>query len=65
MAKLELYRKIITQIIQKHAQYKPSNGNIEALFICDSITDNYLLIDTVWDKTGRVHAVVFHLRIVG
>lgn len=64
MAKLELYRKIITQIFQKHAQYKPSHGEIEALFICDPITDNYLLLDTGWDKTGRVHAVVLHLRIV-
>ena len=26
--------------------------------------DNYLLIDSGWDRTGRVHAVVFHLRIV-
>ena len=57
MAKLEIYRKTITQIMQKHAQYKPSHGNIEALFIWDSITDNYLLIDTGWDETGRVHAV--------
>ncbi|MDY7008395.1 MAG: XisI protein [Cyanobacteriota bacterium] len=65
MAKLEFYRKIISQIIQKHAQCKPSHGNIEPLFICDSITDNYLLIDTGWDETGRVYAVVLHLRIVG
>ncbi len=64
MAKLEYYRKIITTIIQKHAQHKPSHGEIEALLLCDTITDNYLLLDTGWDRTGRVHAVVFHLRIV-
>ncbi|NES71550.1 MAG: XisI protein [Okeania sp. SIO2D1] len=65
MAKLEHYRKIITQILEKYAQHKPSHGEIEPLLLCDPITDNYLLLDTGWDKTGRVHAVVLHLRIVG
>ena len=65
MVKLGHYRKIITQVLQKHAQYKPSHGDIEALLLCDPITDNYLLLDTGWDNTGRVHAVVLHLRLVG
>ncbi|MFB2878336.1 XisI protein [Floridanema aerugineum] len=64
MAKLENYRQIITKILQKHAQHQPSHGEIEALLICDPIADNYLLLDTGWDRTGRVHAVVVHLRIV-
>ncbi|WP_269076516.1 XisI protein [Dolichospermum compactum] len=37
---------------------------MEALCICDQESDNYLLMDTGWDITGRVHAVVFHLRII-
>ncbi len=65
MAKLEHYRKNIIKVIQKHAQHQPSHGEIEALLLCDPITDNYLLLDTGWDRKGRVHAVVFHLRIVG
>jgi XisI protein len=64
MDKLEKYRQIIVSIVKKHAQYKPSHGKIEALYICDQESDNYLLMDTGWDKTGRVHAVVFHLRII-
>ncbi|MFM6199045.1 MAG: XisI protein, partial [Dolichospermum sp.] len=36
----------------------------EALCICDQESENYVLMDTGWDKTGRVHAVVFHLRII-
>ncbi|NES68965.1 MAG: XisI protein [Okeania sp. SIO2D1] len=63
--KLEHYRKIIIQILQKHAQYQPSHGNIEPLLVCDPIMNNYLLLDTGWDETGRVHAVVLHLRILG
>ncbi|MBJ7297703.1 MAG: XisI protein [Dolichospermum sp.] len=64
MDKLDKYRKIIVSVVKKHAQYKPSHGQIEALYICDQESDNYLLMDTGWDKTGRVHAVVFHLRII-
>ncbi|WP_414549627.1 XisI protein [Anabaena sp. CCY 0017] len=64
MDKLERYRQILVSIVKKHAQYKPSHGQIEGLCICDQESDNYLLMDTGWDKTGRVHAVVFHLRII-
>jgi len=64
MDKLDKYRQIIVSVVKKHAQYKPSHGQIEALYICDQESDNYLLMDTGWDKTGRVHAVVFHLRII-
>ena len=65
MAKLENYRKLIIERLQKYAQYQPSHGKIEPLLVGDPITDNYLLLDTGWDRTGRVHAVVLHLRIVG
>ncbi len=64
MAKLEHYRKIIIQILQKHADHKPSHGEIEPVLICDRIADNYLLLDIGWERTGRVHSVVLHLRIV-
>ena len=64
MAKLEHYRKAIIKVLQGHAQYKPSHGEIESLLICDPIADNYLLIDAGWDLTGRVHAIPIHLRIV-
>lgn len=61
---LEHYRQIIDQVLQNHGQYQPSHGNIETLIIRDDSAKNYLLLDTGWDRTGRVHAVVFHLRIV-
>ncbi|MFM6093374.1 MAG: XisI protein [Dolichospermum sp.] len=64
MDKLNKYRKIIISVVGNHAKYKPSHGKIEALCICDQESDNYLLMDTGWDQTGRVHAVVFHLRII-
>lgn len=63
MDKLEQYRQIIQTVIQHHAEYTPSHGEIKTLPLCDTINDNYLLMDLGWDRTGRVHAVVFHLRI--
>ncbi len=63
MDKLEQYRQIIQTVVKRHAQYIPSHGEIETLPLCDTLNDNYLLIDLGWDRTGRVHAVVFHLRI--
>ncbi|EAW33554.1 XisI protein [Lyngbya sp. PCC 8106] len=63
MAQIEQYRQIIQTVVKRHAEYIPSHGKIETLPLCDTIKDNYLLIDLGWDRTGRVHAVVFHLRI--
>ena len=63
MDKLNHYRKIIQDILAKHAQFQPSHGEIEPIQICDLEHDNYLLMGLGWDRTGRVHNVVFHLRI--
>lgn len=63
MDKLSCYRKIIQEIILKHAKYKPSHGKIETINICDAENDNYLLMDIGWDETGRVHETFLHLRI--
>ena len=63
MDKLDTYRRIAQQVVARHAKLKPSEGQIEATPICDSGHDNYLLLDIGWDRTGRVHEVIFHLRI--
>ncbi|MGK7873836.1 MAG: XisI protein [Xenococcaceae cyanobacterium] len=63
MDKLEKYRQIVQKIIENHAAYKPTYGDIETVQVCDLVHDNYLLIDIGWDRTGRVHAVDLHLRI--
>jgi len=64
MDKLKQYRQIIKQIFDKHSQYKPSHGEIESISILDFESDNYLLLDSGCDKTGRFHSVFLHLRIV-
>lgn len=63
MDKLDHYRQLIQTVVNRHAQYLPSHGHIQTLPLCDVVNDNYALIDVGWDRTGRVHAMVFHLQI--
>jgi hypothetical protein len=63
MDKLDSYQKIIQNVVKEYAKYKPSHGKIEAIPICDVENNNYLLMGVGWDRTGRVHDVVLHLRI--
>ena len=61
MDKLNHYRKIIQEIVAKHAQYKPSHGEIEAIPICDLEHDNYLLMAVSRsDKTGSLVSFSAH-----
>jgi hypothetical protein len=63
MDKLTNYRRIIERIVAQHAEYTPSHGQIESIPVCDIAHDNYLLMDLGWDRNGRIHEIVFHLRI--
>lgn len=63
MDKIAHYRQILQQIVAQHAELTPSHGQIETIPICDTVQDNYLLIDLGWNQTGRVFDVIFHLQI--
>ncbi len=63
MEKLVRYRAILKQVIEEAAQYPPSNGDIEAIPICDEGRDQYQLLYVGWNALGRVFAPVCHLRL--
>ncbi|MBC8232944.1 XisI protein [bacterium] len=63
MDKSVRYRNIVKQLLIRHAKHLPHQGQIKTIPICDVEKDNYLLMDIGWDRTGRVHAVAFHLQI--
>ena len=63
MDKSARYRNILRQLLIHHAKHLPHQGQIRTIPICDAENDNYLLMDIGWDKTGRIHAVAFHLQI--
>ena len=63
MEKLTRYRALVRQLVEHEATYQPSNGEIEALAICDETRDHYQLLHMGWSLQGRVFAVILHLRL--
>jgi len=63
MDKLSHYRSVVKQVLSQHAEYIPSHGQIETLPVFDERNENYLLLDIGWDRTGRIHATVLHVRL--
>ncbi len=63
MDKLATYRSVIKQILKRHAELTPSIGQVQTVPIFDEASDNYMVVDLGWDRTGRVHAVVLHLQL--
>lgn len=63
MDRLTEYRTIVKRILAQHAEHIPSIGAVESATLFDEQSGNYALVDFGWDPTGRVHAVVLHLRL--
>jgi XisI protein len=63
MDRLEHYRQIIQKIVHRYATINSAQEGVEAIAVCDSISDNYMVIDIGWGKTGRIHSMPIHLRI--
>lgn len=63
MDHLTRYRSIVKRILAEHAEQVPSHGQIETIPLFDDTDDNYAVLDMGWDRMGRVHAVVLHLRL--
>ena len=63
MDRMTTYRMIVKRILSQHAEQIPSHGKIETLPLFDDLQNNYALLDVGWDRMGRVHAVILHLRL--
>ena len=64
MDKLNKYRRIISDILEKQASYKASTGKIKDYAICDTKTDNYILFSVGWHNSGRRQfGYPIHIRI--
>src|SRR5215467_5012515 len=64
MDKLERYRKIVRNVIEEYARYKPSHGQIETEAIIDPERDHYEVMHVGWDGVRRVHGSVIHVDII-
>ncbi len=64
-SRLNFNRRIVKNILLKHAEKVPSHGDIEMLPVFDDARNSYLLLDLGWDNTGRIYSVLIHLSIKG
>ncbi len=65
MDKVDKYRQIVTDLLSEYASYKPAYGQIERQLIVDAANDHYLLFNTGWDKSERIHGASIHIDIIG
>lgn len=63
MDKLERYREIVRRLIEEHARYPLSHGQIETEAIIDREHDHYEVMHVGWDRFRRVHGCVIHIDI--
>jgi XisI protein len=65
MDKIDHYRKIILQILEKYEHIVPFNlPDAENQLICDLTRDRYLLMRVGFEDNRRVHYSVFHFDIL-
>ncbi len=64
MDKLENYRKVIEQVLEKYAVIPFAYGNLESEAIFDRRKDRYLLMTVGWEKGRRVHSCLVHIDII-
>jgi len=63
MDHLSEYRRIIRDIIQDYAQFRPSVGEVQIEVIFDESNDHYELMYAGWNGPYRIHGSVLHLDI--
>ena len=63
MDKLENYRSCIQSLLEKYAQSKPRNGDIENELFFDTIHDRYQLMRVGWNGLERIYYTVLHFDI--
>lgn len=57
------YRRIIRELIQRYAQYKPACDDIQIEVIFDPSNDHYELVYAGWNGIYRIHGSVVHIDI--
>lgn len=64
MDRLENYCQILQNIVNRHAQFKPANGEIETHAVIDTENNDYMVVDSGWnEKRRRIYDVVLHFRL--
>jgi XisI protein len=62
--KIERYRHSLRQVVMTQANVPRRPDQAMLAPICDDQSGNYLLMRIGWDRRGRAHNILFHLRLI-
>jgi len=57
------YRRIIRELIERYATYKPARGDVQIEVVIDQDNDHYELMYAGWNGKYRIHGSVLHIDI--
>jgi hypothetical protein len=63
MAKIDIYRKYIQEVIKRRADYKSPYNDVEMQLIFDTEHDHYQLVHAGWHNDRRKYGCIMHLDI--
>lgn len=63
MDKLEIYRKIVQELLTGYGSYKPQFPDIERQTIFDTERDHYQIVNLGWHGTDRTYGSTIHIDI--
>ncbi|MDY6781315.1 MAG: XisI protein [Cyanobacteriota bacterium] len=64
MDKLDEYRDLLQEILERHHRIPYSHGQIESKFIIDRDRNNFVIMIAGWDGIQRIHGCVVHVEII-
>jgi len=63
MDTMKEYRRIIRELIERYATYKPARGDVQIEVVIDQDNDHYELMYAGWNGKYRIHGSVLHIDI--
>lgn len=57
------YADILTRLMRDEEQYQPMHGP-QIVSVCDTQTNQFMLIAVGWQKDRHVDSIVFHARLL-
>ena len=58
------YAEILSNVLRKESAIQPSLQNIKISAVCDSVSGQFLIIATGWEKEIWTNTILFHARLV-
>ncbi|USR92035.1 XisI protein [Phormidium yuhuli AB48] len=62
--KLDQYRQIVADLLQRHSLDKPSLGDIEVYYFADPVHDHYQVFHAGWNRSDRIFGPLIHIDIL-